>query len=126
RRARAYYDGEHDTMLANLKLDTAFGRRLRDLVDNLCEAVADAEADRLHIVGWNAEATVADRLEELEKRIRFGVLQAEAHNEATVAGDAYLLVWPDRAGKARIYPHDATQCRVIYDPEDPTTARSAI
>jgi hypothetical protein len=123
---RNYYDGKHPTALTHPKLELAFGRLLNDYRDNLCGTVVDAAADRLRIEGWTAEDSVVERITDLERRVRFTRTQGEAFEEAITTGDSFLLVWPDRTGKPRIYGQPAHTCAVTYDPEDPTVILSAV
>jgi hypothetical protein len=43
----------------------------------------------------------------------------EAHLDALVGGDAYLVVWPDAAGQPTLYPNAGATLAVKYDPETP-------
>jgi hypothetical protein len=44
-----------------------------------------------------------------------------AHGRAVGLGDAYLVVWPDKAGRAHVYAHGGDCLVARYDPEDPDT-----
>jgi len=39
--------------------------------------------------------------------------------EVLTTGDAYVIVWPDAGGNPTIYPQDAANVTICYDPENP-------
>lgn len=117
---RRYYDGNHNLVVPNIKLDSAFGKMLRDLRDNLCEVVVDSMVNRLVIDGWTAPDEYRDAIAAIEKRSSFARVQGEMATEFAITGDGYVLVWPGRDGKVREHAQRADQCIVIYDVEDPT------
>ncbi len=135
-----YYDGSHDLAFATEKFATTFGSLFREFALNLCPAVCDAIRDKLRITSFacsrsevgdatrtgdalersagTAEA-VTRAVEQIWRRSRMQLRAAEVHREALIAGDAYVVVWPDAAGGAAIYPHRAAACTVTYDDERP-------
>jgi hypothetical protein len=126
RTAHNYYNGNHNMVFASEKFRTTFGNRFRSFADNLCPAVIDATADRLHVTGWKGNAETIARATELWKASRMARQAGELHLESLRSGDAYLLVWPDAQGVPRMYAHQASSCYVGYDEELPGVVRYAV
>jgi len=117
-----YYYGRHRLAFATEKFRSAFGTLLRAFADNLCAVVVDTVADRLQVTGFadeegdaavSAEAAALWRVNRMDRR------SGEVHSEALRCGDAYVIVWPDATGTARLYPQAATACTVQYNDETP-------
>lgn len=127
---RHYYDGDHRLSFATDKFRTAFGSLFRAFALNLCPAVVDSLADRLAIVGVDAEddsaeGTAATLAWQTWQANRMARRSGEIHQEAALAGDAYAIVWPDTQGEPRIYPEVANTCTVHYA-DDPRDGQDAI
>lgn len=112
-----YYRGDHDLAFATEKFANTFGSLFREFAMNLCPAVCDAVRDRLRVAGFAGEA--GEAAEAIWRRTRMPIRSGEVHREALVNGDAYVIVWPDEAGRAAIYPQRAANCTAIYDEEHP-------
>jgi hypothetical protein len=95
----------------------------REFADNLSAPVVDAVADRLQVTGFDAEAAAgaaaADGAWALWRTARLPRLANQVHQEALIAGDAYLIVWPDAAGQPVFYPQCGSAATVDYDPDQP-------
>lgn len=138
-----YDQGDHPMAFASDKFRAQFFRTFRDYSENLCKPVVDALDDRLTVTGFrssNAEPetkseesgitgvpprkTVTIRDEtgqqalDLWHRNRMDLRAPEAHREALLMGDAYVIVWPNDEGEAEIWPNLASECDVQYDPNN--------
>lgn len=114
---RDYYDGEHRLLFASDNFKNAFGDLFQAFADNCCPAVVDSLTDRLqltHFAGGQGEA--ANRLWEACKMPR---RHGEVHLAACRSADAYVIVWPDTAGRPRIYPQEPANVTVLYDDDEP-------
>lgn len=126
-KAARYYDGKHDLAFATEKFQNTFGSLFREFALNLCPIVCDALRDKLRISRFAVESAPAgtlrvvnDTLQAFRHRNKLALRSGEVHKEALISGDAYLIVWPDDAGRAVIHPHAAASVTVHYDPADPT------
>lgn len=119
---RDYYDGDHRLTFATRKFSNAFGNLFAAFADNLSSAVVDAAADRLTLTGFVRDSgdsgSVAEAMN-LWRRNRMDRRAGEAHTEALLTGDSYLIVWPNAEGKAVIQPQKAHNVTVGYDDENP-------
>lgn len=125
---RDYYTGRHRLAFATEKFRNAFGALFRSFADNLCPAVVDAVADRLTVVGFGVEegaSAVAEAAWGIWQGNRMDRRAGEVHLEALRSGDAYVVVWPDAAGKPVIYPNAGSTMTVSYDHEQPGMIRWA-
>ncbi|MET0646390.1 MAG: phage portal protein [Pyrinomonadaceae bacterium] len=129
RKARAYYDGRHQLAFATEKFQSAFGSLFKKFADNLMPPVVDAVKDSLVVTGFNVEAgdgSLADQAWKLWQDGRLARRAGQVHKEALRAGDAYLIVWPDREGRPSFHPNKAHLCTVNYDDEDSERVSSAV
>lgn len=129
-----YYDGDHDLSFATAKFRNAFGRLFEEFAENLCPAVVNAVGSRLEVIGFDVAQRVsgdaagsesADALRKAAWQVwtdnLMDLRSSEVHTEALRAGDAYVIVWPDAAGRSIIYPNQAAAMTVGYDEEAPRT-----
>lgn len=135
RTARRYYSGDHPMMFATDKFKSTFGRNLSTVADNLCPAVVDSVSDRLKVTGIEpgvdaageplGSAELATQAWGIWQRNRMDVRAPETHREALLAGDAFVLVWPNAVGDAIMWPLEAGDVVVSYDPNEPGVLRRA-
>lgn len=135
RAARRYYDGDHPMMFATDKFKSTFGKTLSAVADNLCPAVVDSVADRLKVTGVEpgvgpdgkelGSAELATQAWGIWQRNRMDVRAPETHREALLTGDAFVLVWPNAANEAVMWPLEAGDVVVSYDPNEPGVLRRA-
>jgi len=118
-----YYNGKHDLRFASDRFINAFGKLFSTFSLNVCPAVCDALRDKLVVDEFRIEAGSSDSLREDAWKIwqsnRMEIRSGEVHKEAAIAGDAYVIVWPDSTGKVTIYPQRSSSCIVVYDDETP-------
>lgn len=119
-----YYDGSHDLAYATEKFVNAFGQLFHEFALNLCPAVVDAVADKLIVTGFSVESggadtAISDAAWAIWQRNRMAQRSGEVHTEAVKTGDSYVIVWPNEAGTATIYPQRAANVTVVYDEENP-------
>lgn len=122
RHHRDYYFGHHRLTFATQKFLNAFGPLVQAFADNLCGTVVDAVADRLEIEGFAAESgdtTLTDTAWKLWLANRMDRRAGEAHQEALIAGDAFVVVWPGADNAPVLYPNRADSMTVSYDQETP-------
>jgi hypothetical protein len=127
RKAHDYYRGKHNLCFATERFRNAFGHLFRKFAMNLMPTVVDAVKNKLRVTGFVVEEG-SDLATEAWKIWQTNRMQQQAgsvHLEALKAGDAYVIVWPDRNGIARIYPQKARLCTVTYDEEEPGRVVSA-
>lgn len=127
-RTERYYRGSHDLAFATEKFANTFGSLFREFAMNLCPAVCDAVRDKLRITDLAVDGAVEkdgggtspqDSVGRIWRDNRMAIRAGEVHREALVNGDAYVIVWPDASGRARLHPNRAANCSVVYDEEHP-------
>ena len=112
-----YYRGQQKTALTDrikkFLLNNEFTFR-----DNFCEAVVDALAERLNVIGVESDdENVGAWTWDLWQDNRMDATQVIVHTEAIMKGDAYVLVsWDEAKGTPRIDYQDAHMIIPHYDP----------
>ena len=103
-----YYAGRHPLLFATEKFREAFGGLFKTFADNWCELVADVPRQRLRVTGFRFgdEPGDADAWR-MWQRNNLDLGSLLVHNEALIAGRAYVIVWADGAGQPRITPEAA-------------------
>jgi len=117
-----YAEGRHRLAFATEKYRNTFGSLFRAFADNLCLGVVGAIADRLVVTGFAVVSGPEDAAGDawaIWAANRMDQRAGEVHKEALTAGDAYVIVWPDADGNPILYPQDAVNVTVRYDPEMP-------
>jgi hypothetical protein len=120
-----YYEGRHKLAFASSKFETAFGRTVKDMRDNLCPIVVDSTADRMEILNFSGDDekevnAVADQAWEIWLRETLELVSNDIHRDAVKCGESFLIVWADESNQAKFYPQDSRHCVLI---EDEDTAR---
>jgi hypothetical protein len=108
-----YDRGFHPVMFSSKKFRRFYAEVLRRYRLNLCRPVIDAVSERLTIAGWEGD------LAQAWWQTHGISIMNRVHRPALRAGDAYVLVWPDRDMNAtpdtyrahRLLPNEAT---VVY------------
>lgn len=111
-----YYEGDHPLLFATEKFRNAFGPLFAAFADNLCPAVVDATAERLHITGWDGKA--AKKAEKIAKKVKFNRVMAQVVKGAAKFGDYFILVWKDKDGQPVLWPHDPMTMCIDYSEEE--------
>jgi Phage portal protein, SPP1 Gp6-like len=116
-RCHDYHSGKHPLLFATEKFREAFGGLFKTFADNWCELVCDVPRQRLRVTGFRFgdEPGDADAWR-IWQRNNLDLGSLLVHNEALIAGRAYVIVWADGAGRPRITPEPARQCIVLNDP----------
>lgn len=117
-----YFDGKHKLAFATDKFQSAFGKTLKGLRDNLCPIVVTAPADRMEVINFAGDksevaSAIANPAWELWQREQMELGSYNTHIEALKSGCAYLIVWPDRNNQSKFYLQDSRQCVIIEDEE---------
>ncbi len=133
-RYRDYYDGRHRLQFATDAFQAAFGSMFRTMAYNRARSVVDAYTNRLQVTGWESPGVKPKETGLLEEppddvlgnaamviweRTRMPKRQGELFAEAMRSGDAYLIVWPDDEGNARLDINRGHLIHPVYDDERP-------
>ncbi|MFL5954783.1 MAG: phage portal protein [Gaiellaceae bacterium] len=130
---RDYYDGRHRMAYSKERFKRIFNGVFEEIVDNICPAIVDAVSDRLKITGFSSTAAktkvvadasgksrarvsdpLASKAHQIWERNKMGLRSNEVYRESLIAGDGYVIVWPDPSGRAAIWPQEADEMAVEY------------
>lgn len=114
-----YYGGKHQLNYFSQKFKNKFGKRLQSLRENLCRVVVKAPASRLETIGFQSDAgkEIEKAAWNVWKQNNLPFNAGKVHREAFKTGAAYVIVWADRNGRARVYPQLSSNITVWRDPE---------
>lgn len=115
-----YYDGIHSLTYATEKFKNAFGKTLQAFRDNLCPIIVDSFSDRMEIInfaGDDAAVDIGTDAWALWQNSQMELVSNLTHTEALKTGSAFIIVWPDKTGKAKFYLQNSLNCAVIEDAE---------
>lgn len=117
-----YYDGDAPTPFASKRIEEIFDDIGIDLSQNWSAVVIDAVTDRISLEGFSIpQDTGAEKLLEAVFKDGQMLLEAdEAHRAALIAGEAYVIAWPnEETGIPELYYQDGRMVHIFTDPESP-------
>lgn len=113
-----YYRRKHALNFASSKFRNKYGARLQRLSDNLCKAVVKAPVSRLDVVGFaDEDLDVGNEAYTIWKRNRLALRSKTLYRETFKTGFAFVIVWPDAKGKARIDVQPSHSVAIWIDEE---------
>ena len=120
RRLASYDRGDHPLAFASDKFQSAFGKSLRALADNMIPTVVDAIAERLRVDGFrfgpdpdsDDDAWAIWQANDLDRESR------NAHRDALLYGRSFVLVWANDDGSPRVTVESPRQCLTMAEPGD--------
>lgn len=122
-----YYDGDHELKYSSSRLEQVFRNMDVKFTQNWCATVVDAALERINLkafdVAGNEELT--DRLNRIWADTEMTLDSEDAHTAALVAGEAYIIAWPNDDGAVEVFYNDPRMCHVFYDAENPRIKRFA-
>lgn len=119
-----YVAGIHRPLVATQAYEATFRSLLARTAANVCPAVVRALTDRLKLTGFSPHSNSGDEKSaeaawSFYQDRRLARVANYAHGRAATLGDAALVVWPDKTGRARLYAHGGDAVAARYDDEEP-------
>lgn len=125
---KQYFRGEQPLKYASPEWAAEHQAKYRDFSDNWCEVVANANAERINLIGFRLPESVGEKgdsgMSDAEKLLwdawrRAGMEEGAQQGilEAVVARRSYLYVWgDDETGEPIVAFKEAGSCIIQYDP----------
>lgn len=110
-RLSAYYAGTNELTYLSPEARAALNNRLSRVSANIPRVLVDSIAERLRITGF-----VGADVWPSWARLHGHQIADQVHREAMIAGDAFVIVWADNAGRATMSAESADQVAVLTDP----------
>lgn len=107
----AYYTGSQPLTHLAPEIRANLNNRLTTVSSNIPRLLVDALAERLRITGFTDP-----RVWPHWSRAGMATWSGTCHRESLMLGDAYALVWADKAGRPTVSVESATQVSVEVDP----------
>lgn len=124
---KQYFRGEQPLKYASPEWAAEHQAKFRDFSDNWCEVVANANAERINLIGFRLPESFGEKddsgMSEAEKLLwdawrRAGMEEGmqQGSLESVVARRSYLYVWGGDDGEPVIAFKEAGSCIIQYDP----------
>jgi len=121
----AYYSGDQPLVYSTEHLSDLFRKIEARWVQNWCSVVVDSALERLTLKGFEVDEKVggskaaSDRLTKLGAATDLEIEAYDAHKDALITGEGFLLAWPDDEGGFDLYANDPRQVHAFYEAERP-------
>lgn len=124
---RKYAEGDQPIVYSTERLRTAFQNINAKFCQNWCSVVVNSVNDRLVLQGWDTgNETTNKLLSDLWSKQHLMIESDDAHWDAFVTHESFVIVWPDEDTKQpEVYYNDSRLCHVFYNSENPRTKRFA-
>lgn len=121
-----YYDGDQPLTYSTQRLKEIFAQLNAYFAENWCSVVIDSTKDRINL----REIQIKDKAQQDTWKTIFEgselALEAdEVHEAALVAGEGYIIAWPDEDNFPQAYANDPRLCHIFYDVEHPRLKKFA-
>jgi len=108
-------------IFASQAMTNQFGAGGFKLNENWCGFVITSTLDRIVLNGITSEdENITNTLKTLWDNQDFNLLSRDVHEDALIAGESYIIAWPDEDGVPEAYCNDPRLCYIQYDSEHPT------
>lgn len=114
-----YYDGNQPVTYTVTRLKEIFQDIDAVFTENWCAVVIDSVRDRINLTGIEVPEDAKDSWEQLWNNSQLKLESDDVHEAALVAGEAYMIAWPDEDGIPQAYYNDPRLVHIFYDPENP-------
>jgi len=116
----AYYDGNQPLVYTAKRLEEIFKSLDAYFAENWCSVVIDACQDRVNLREIQAsDPRVQSELLNLWQTSELNLESDEVHCAAMVAGEAYLIAWPNEQDEPEAYYNDPRLVHLFYSAEFP-------
>jgi hypothetical protein len=122
-----YYDGAQPLTYTAKRLEEIFRGLDAVFTENWCSVVVDSVRDRINLSSivisdlGQTQAAWKQMWEDSQLELE----SDDVHEAALVAGESYVVVWPDEDGWPQAYYNDPRLCHVFYEQENPRRKKYA-
>jgi hypothetical protein len=121
-----YYDGDQPLVYASQRLREIFAGVDARFTENWCSVVVDTLKERMELAGLTVPDAYQDQFDDIWDANELGLESDDAHEAALVAGEAFIIAWPDEeTGAPTAYYNDPRMCHVFYSTDNPREIRYA-
>jgi len=121
-----YYDGHQPLVYSTEHLSDLFRKIEARWVQNWCAVVVDSALERLTLKGFEVDEkaggtkAASDKLTALGVQTDLEIEAYDAHKDALVCGEGFILAWPDQeTGAFDLYANDPRLVHCFYEAERP-------
>lgn len=120
-----YYDGDQPVLYTATRLEEIFKGLDAVFTENWCAVVIDSVKDRINLEDILTPEGTTDLWDVLWNESQLNLESDDVHESALIAGESFVIVWPDDDGLAQAYYNDPRLVHAFYDPENPREMRFA-
>ena len=113
-----YYDGDQPVLYTVSRLEEIFQGLDAVFTENWCAVVVDSVKDRINLESVITPEGTEDGWEALWSESQLGLESDDVHESALIAGESFVLVWPDEDKVPQAFFNDPRLVHVFYDPEN--------
>lgn len=122
----AYYDGDHPLVYSASRLAEIFKNIDANFSENWCAVVVDSVLERMRIERWGAvDAGDETQINRLWEETELTIDSIDAHLQALVVGEAFVVVGQEADGVIEAYVVDSRMMAMIYETARPKRKRLA-
>src|SRR5574340_76570 len=122
-----YYDGNQPLTYTAKRLEDIFKDLDAYFAENWCSVVVDSTLDRINLreIRVGGGRTSDPAWMSMWERSELFLESDQVHEFALVAGEAFVVAWPNEDGEPEAYVNDPRLCHIFYDADDPRRKRFA-
>ena len=121
-----YWMGENDLPVETSEFRSRFGSIFDNFRDNLARPIVKSAESRVRITGFGDGTGLGAQADDLWDANRMEQRSQQAHIEAMVKGDAYVIVLPKPDKTPGMYVQTSESCAILYDEIDPDLKTAAL
>jgi hypothetical protein len=115
-----YADGNQPLIYSTNRLREAFDSLNARFTQNWCSVVVAAALDRILLKGFDLDqGALRETLEGIWNDNQLGLEAEQVHEAALITHEAFIIAWPDEAGKVQAFYNDPRLCHVFYSADNP-------
>ena len=119
-----YYEGEQPLIYTATRLKEIFQELDAYFAENWCSVVVDSARDRINLRQIQIDdKTAAEKWAVLSEASELLLESDDVHEAAMVAGEGYVICWPNDEDMMEMYVNDPRMCHLVYDSEYPRRKR---
>lgn len=120
-----YYDGDQPTVYTTSRLKEIFAGLDAVFVENWCAVVVDSVRDRINLSAIQAPPEAEAIWKRLWETSQIKLESDDVHESALIAGESFIIAWPDDSGMAQAYYNDPRLVQIFYEPSNPRVKQFA-
>ncbi len=120
-----YYEGDQPTVYTTKRLEEIFKAVDARFTENWCAVVIDSVKDRINLASVLVPEMAQERWVSLWEESELKLESDDAHKDALITGESFIIAWPDQDGVPQAFYNDPRLVHVFYEANNPRIKRFA-